>query len=39
LSKQRIGKLVIKSAAEDSASLDNAIQSLTASMDYELSLA
>ncbi|MCX6843713.1 MAG: hypothetical protein NTX53_15705 [candidate division WOR-3 bacterium] len=30
MSKQRIGKLVIKSTAEDSAPLDNAIQSLTA---------
>ncbi len=30
MSRQRIGKLVIKSTAEDSASLDNAIQSLTA---------
>jgi hypothetical protein len=29
VSKQRIGKLVIKSTAEDSAPLDNAIQSLT----------
>jgi len=30
MSKQRIGKLVIKSTAEDSAPLDKAIQSLTA---------
>ncbi len=30
MSKQRIGKLVIKATAEDSAPLDNAIQSLTA---------
>ena len=30
MSKQRIGKLVIKSTAEDTASIDNAIQSLTA---------
>jgi hypothetical protein len=39
VSRQRISELVIKSTAEDSASLDNAIQSLTAPMDYELSLA
>jgi hypothetical protein len=39
VSRQRIGKLVIKSTAEDSAPLDKAIQSLAAPMDYELTLA
>jgi len=33
MSKQRIGKLVIRSTAEDSAPLDHAIQSLTALKD------